>query len=119
MKRMVCFISQQPLPNFIPINEPATRPDVLHAIFTPKIALMNQRWNDLRNIISNRFPSLELHGIEIDDEYDAQTIKSRCENLLAKYPADNWSLNMTGGTKLMSSTAVNVFQQSNKDVFYV
>lgn len=119
MKRMICFISQQPLPNFIPINESATRPDTLHAIFTPKNLVMKNRWNDLRKVLSGRFPALELHGIEVENEYDAQAIKRLCEKLLAKYPDDHWSLNMTGGTKLMSSPAVAVFQQHDKEIYYV
>jgi hypothetical protein len=119
MKRMICFISQQPLPNFIPINEPATRPDALHAIFTPKSLLIKNRWNDLRTILSERFPTLELHDLEIEDEFDAQATKHLCENLLLKYPDDHWSLNMTGGTKLMSSPAVAVFQQYDKEIYYV
>src|SRR5438105_2505059 len=112
MKRMLCFISQQLLPNFIPINESATRPGALHSVFTPNDLLMRERWRMLKEVLARKFDAIELHDVEVSSAYDAQGIKYQCEQLLKTFPNDEWSLNMTGGTKLMSSPAVEVFQQN-------
>jgi hypothetical protein len=119
MKRMICLISHQLLPNFIPINEEATRPDALHAIFTPSNPAMQERWNSLKKVLSKRFPALDFNEVKVNDAYDASDIKQQCKKLLAAYPNDEWSLNMTGGTKLMSSPAVEVFHDANLPIYYV
>jgi hypothetical protein len=119
MKRMLCFISQQLLPNFIPVNETTTRPDALHAVFTPQDRAMNERWQLLKRILERKFPSLQLHDVEVASAYDARDIRHKCEDLLRNYPSDDWSLNMTGGTKLMSSPAVEVFRDKGRPIFYV
>ena len=116
---MLCLISHQLLPNFIPVNEGMTRPDVLHAIFTPNNPAMQERWNSLKKVLSKRFRALEFHEVKVNDAYDAADIKQQCQHLLAAYPHDEWSLNMTGGTKLMSSPAVEVFHNAHLPIYYV
>jgi len=116
---MLCFISQQLLPNFITVNEETTRPEALHAVFTPRDRVMNERWKLLKDVLQRRFPNLQLHGVEVVSAYDAQDIGQKCENLLRQYANDEWSLNMTGGTKLMSSPAVEVFRDKGRPIFYV
>jgi hypothetical protein len=44
---------------------------------------------------------------------------SECERLLRENPSDDWSLNATGGTKLMSSPAIEVFTKAHRPVYYV
>lgn len=119
MKRMICFVSGQLLPNFIPVNEPRTRPDVLHAVFTPDNPAMAKNWQSLKTTLANRFPALQFEEIKIENEYDALKIKEKCESLLRNNPSDDWSLNATGGTKLMSSPAIEVFSQAHRPVYYV
>ncbi|MFL6275992.1 MAG: hypothetical protein ACJ74G_12460 [Blastocatellia bacterium] len=119
MKRMLCLISHQLLPNFIPVNEEMTRPDVLHAIFTPSNPAMQERWESLKKVLSKQFPGLDFNEVKVNDAYDASDIKQQCKSLLAAYPHDEWSLNMTGGTKLMSSPAVEVFHDVNLPIYYV
>jgi hypothetical protein len=114
MKRMLSLISEQILPNFIPLNELATRPDVLHGIFTPNDPNMVRRWNNLKIVIAERFPMLKTEDVEISDAYDAKAIQEQCTNLLKSHAADEWVLNMTGGTKLMAAPAVEVFHQNNR-----
>lgn len=116
---MICFVSGQLLPNFIPVNEPKTRPDVLHAVYTPQNTGMKKNWLSLKATLQNKFPDLKFEEIEIEDEYDAVEIKSRCEQLLRDNPSDDWSLNATGGTKLMSSPAIEVFSNAHRPVYYV
>lgn len=120
MKRLISFISQQPLPNFIPINEPATRPEALHAIYTPGDARMAERWRHLKTVLADQFPQIDTsHDVPVDDAYDARAIQSVCEGLLRQYPNDEWALNATGGTKLMSAPASELFRRHGLDVYYV
>ncbi|MBI4472334.1 MAG: DUF1887 family protein [Acidobacteria bacterium] len=119
MKRMICFISHQLLPNFIPVNEEATRPEALHAIFTPKDQMMRERRRLLKDVLGTKFPAIELHDVEVGSAYDAKDIQQKCELLIRDHTTDEWSLNMTGGTKLMSSPAVEVFRQEQRPIYYV
>jgi hypothetical protein len=119
MKRMVSLISEQILPNFIPLNEAATRPDSLHGIFTPSDPNMVRRWDNLKNVIAARFPDLKTEDVPIKDPYDAQAIQEQCASLVENHPDDGWALNMTGGTKLMSAPAVEVFHRNGFKVYYV
>jgi hypothetical protein len=119
MKRMVSLISDQILPNFIPVNEPSTRPDVLHGIFTPSDGNMKRRWENLKAVITEKYPQTETDDVPISDAYNAREIQQRCEDLLEQYPDDEWLLNATGGTKLMSAPASEVFHRNGRDVYYV
>lgn len=119
MKRMVCLVGGQVLPNFIPLNEAVTRPDVLHGIFTATDSRLMRRWNNLKAVIAELFPGMQTEDVPINDGYDAQAVQKQCEQLLADYPQDDWSLNMTGGTKLMSAPAVEVFHRNGRKVYYV
>lgn len=119
MKRMICFISQQLLANFIPINETATRPDALHAVYTPSEPVMQERWRLLKSVLARKFPSVELHDVEVASAYDAKDIEQKCARLIQGHHTDAWSLNMTGGTKLMSAPAVDVFRRQRLPIYYV
>jgi hypothetical protein len=119
MKRMICFISGQLLPNFIPVNEQKTRPDVLHAVYTPSNPAMVRNWQRLRSTIEEAYPNIRFEETPIENEYDSIKIKTECEGLLRDHPSDDWSLNATGGTKLMSSPAIDVFAKAHRPVYYV
>lgn len=119
MMRMLTLISEQVLPSFIPVNEPASRPDMLHSIFTPTDPNITRRWDNLKNVIAVRFPDLRTEDVPIKDAYDAEAIQEQCARLLQDHPDDDWALNMTGGTKLMSAPAVEVFHRNGRKVYYV
>jgi len=119
MKRMLCFISDMILPNFIPLNEAATKPDVLHAIFTPSEERMKKRLKDLKTVVKAKFPNLKIEEVEIPDAYDGKAIYESCKTLVEDYPNDDWKLNSTGGTKLMSSPAIEFFREAKLEFYYV
>ncbi|CAN5809857.1 hypothetical protein BH20ACI4_BH20ACI4_15490 [soil metagenome] len=119
MKRMLCFISDMILPNFIPLNEAATKPDVIHAIFTPSEKRMQKRLEDLKMVVEVKFPDIEIKEVPIFDAYDSAEIYRKCKEIVQANPNDAWSLNATGGTKLMSSPADEYFRDKNLAVYYV
>lgn len=119
MKRMICIISGQPLPNFIPLNEPATRPDALHAFFTKGDKMMERRWQHLKTVIKQSFPNMQLQGVSLKNAYDPHEIQQECFRVMRQHLQDDWVLNATGGTKLMSAPAIEVFRELRQEIFYV
>lgn len=119
MKRMICLISQQLPPNFILLNEEETRPDELHALYTAGNAEMRRRWEALQRVTKRLFPKIHLEEVKLQDAYDMQETERACCDLLEKHPEDEWSLNATCGTKLMSAVAMDVFRQHERPSYYV
>lgn len=107
------------LPNFIPLNEAATKPDILHAIFTPSEKRMRKRLDDLKTVVKAKFPNIEIEEIPISDAYDSADIYRKCKEVVEANQIADWSLNATGGTKLMSSPADEYFRDKNLAVYYV
>ncbi len=116
---MLCFISDMILPNFIPLNESATTPDVLHAVYTPSEPRMKKRLDDLKTVAKKSFPQLEIKDVPISDAYNSAEIYGKCKEVVEANSDADWSLNATGGTKLMSSPADEYFRDKNLAVYYV
>lgn len=116
MKRMICLVSEQILPNYIPVNEPATRPGILYGMYTPMTA---QKWENLKTVFQARHPGVVLEDVPIADAYDAKTIRAQCGRLIAAHPDDAWVLNATGGTKVMAASALDAVRGLGGAVFYV
>ena len=119
MKRMLCFISDMILPNFIPLNESATKPDVLHAVYTPSEPRMQKRLTDLKIVAEKKFTQLKIEDVPISDAYNSAEIYRKCKDVVESNSDAEWSLNATGGTKLMSSPADEYFRDKNLAVYYV
>lgn len=116
---MLTFISDMVVPNFIPINESATRPDVLYAVFTPDKDRMRRKLDSLKDVFDKNRLGIELVEVPIDDELDSKAIYDLCNSLLDKHKDDEWTLNATLGTKLMAASAHDCFRSRNHSVIYV
>lgn len=116
---MICFISGQLLPNYIPINEEKTRPQIIDAVYTPNNPQMKKNFDSFSHVVNKNFPNIEISKLHIKSEYDSVSLKDTVEALLQKYPKNEWSLNATGGTKLMSSPIMETFLNSYLPVYYV
>lgn len=120
MRRMIAFVTGQRLPNFIALNEPSTRPDALHLVYTPGDPAMQRSLDEMTPVIRNRFPELVLEEpVRLEDPYNGQEIRGLCEQLLDAHPADEWLLNATGGTKLMSAPVMDLFMRRDLPIVYV
>jgi hypothetical protein len=119
MKKMLCFISDMILPNFIPLNESITKPEGLYAVYMPSEPRMQKRLDDLKKVATVKFPNLFIEGIAISDAHNSIDIYGKCKKIIEDNPDDEWSLNATGGTKLMSSPAIECFREKNLPVYYV
>lgn len=86
---------------------------------------MAQRFRDLKAVLNRLYPEVDAIGEDVDSAYDARVIQRKCFALLQAHPEDQWSLNATGGTKLMSAPAIEVFRQRGLqevmplDIYYV
>jgi hypothetical protein len=116
---MLTIITGQPLPNYIPVNEPSTRPEVLHCIHTPGKGGMDARLAALKEVIARTHPGIEIRGHPIESAYDPKAVHELGEQILTDYPADEWTLNATAGTKLMSSPLERLFHERRRRVIYV
>ena len=120
MKNMVCIITGQPLPNFIPVNEPATRPDALYCMLTKGNALMEKRYTNLKEVVEKLFPQVSVERVDLQDAFKPRHIQEACFSLLKENASESdWTLNATGGTKLMSAPAIEVFRTLGHQFLYV
>lgn len=123
MKIHLCLVSDQPIPNLLPVVNMATRPDKVVLAVT---ADMQRKRKDkyLKKVLGNYVKDIE--ELQIEDPYDIQKCcKIFVEWLLKQIKANPGAeicLNTTGGTKPMSLGAVSAFWSDtdvDRKVFYV
>lgn len=108
------LVSAQPIPNLTPILDDSLRPQKVVMLVSPD---MQERSKALENILKPRGISVER--CLIDNPWDAGRISDQVLDLLTQYPDGGIALNATGGTKLMSIAAYEVFRSENLPIFYV
>lgn len=118
-RRMLTIITGQPLPNYIAVNEPGTRPQVLHCIHTPGKGGMDARLAALQKVIERTHPGIEILPHPIASAYDPKAVHDLGVQILNQYSTDEWTLNATAGTKLMSSPLERLFHERKRRVIYV
>lgn len=116
MRHHVCLISQQPMPNFLPMLQRDLKPDRVTLVVSEKM-------KELANFFRK---SLEEIQIEVTDdiyiganESNIAEIEEVLVNWLDQNNHDGIMLNVTGGTKPMAIAAQEVFRMANHPVFYV
>ena len=109
------LVSAQQVPNLTPILDEAVRPQKVVMLVSDD---MQERGNALENIFKPRGISVERH--QIADPWDARSISAQIDQIILSYPKKgSIALNATGGTKLMSIAAYEVFYSDGRPVFYV
>ncbi|MGD9488781.1 MAG: DUF1887 family CARF protein [Calditrichaceae bacterium] len=108
MRKMICLVSGQTLPNYRGIKE--LKPEEVVYFFTEK---SKDQLETLKKV--SRIQSQE----HLVDFYDFEAIENLCGRLISEDPDANWILNMTGGTKIASLACYRVFQNKNFPVIYV
>ncbi len=108
------LVSAQPIPNLTPILDDTLRPKKVVMLVSPD---MQERSKALENIYKPRGISVER--CLIDNPWNASRISDQVMDILAQYPDGGIALNATGGTKLMSIAAYEVFRSENLPIFYV
>lgn len=109
MKHQVTIVGGQITPIFWGIKE--RNPDTIHILYT----------KDTRHhvpIIEHLFLSKKFFSYQVNP-YDFEEIKRKVENIILKYPNDEFELNLTGGTKVMALACQNIFNILALNTFYI
>lgn len=108
------LVSAQPIPNLTPVLDERFKPKKVIMLVSPD---MEQRSQALEKIYKPR--GIKVEKCVIDDPWDAGKISDTILDLLDPYPEGSIALNATGGTKLMSIAACEVFRSCNQPIFYI
>lgn len=110
----LCLVSQQSAPNLLPALDPALKPEKIVLIVTAK---MQRQAANLSAVLKENAIQTEL--LRLGNEQDFHHIENELLELAARLEAHTVTLNITGGTKLMSIAAQSVAQASGWRMFYV
>lgn len=109
----VCMVSQQPLPNLIPVKNEASRPAEVVLLVSED---MKSRADTLEKALHScgcRVTKRPIHPYRIEE------IRQEIFTVLTEREGQQVTLNATGGTKIMALGAYEVFRGLELPVFYV
>jgi hypothetical protein len=114
IKTHLILVSAQPIPNLTPMLDEAVKPDKVLMLVSPD---MRERAKALENIFKPRGMSVEQYPV--DDPWDVDYMSEIVLDMLSRYAEGGIALNATGGTKLMSIAACEMFRIANAPIYYV
>jgi len=109
----ICLVSQQLLPNILPLLPPESRPDQVVLLVSSD---MKERANLLQHFLKNLGCQVRQNDIS---PFDFADIRNKVLNLATEFETRSIALNATGGTKIMSLGATEVFRSFDLPVFYI
>lgn len=116
MKIMVCLISNQHVPNLLGVH--AVRPDRLVLLVTP--GMKGKEENLLKALNTGNCDYTSKHDvIDITDENSVDAVYTALTEVHARYPDDEWVVNLTGGTKPMSMGAYLFSREQGLKTLYI
>lgn len=110
----LCLVSDQPIPNLLPVIQPETRPDQVVLAVSDR---MQEKADWLEREIRNR--QIVVERLPLPDAYDVLRLQDIFLEWLIAHEQEDVALNVTGGTKPMAIAAQEVFRGAGKQVFYV
>ncbi len=114
----VCLVSAQPVPNLTPVLDRSLRPRRVILLIA---AGMEQRAEWLEEVLRGQGVAVERWPV--GNAWDLEQLQQRVLELLEEkqneVPQGRIALNATGGTKLMSLAAYEVFRAYDLPVFYI
>ena len=110
----VCLVSDQALPNFIPVLAEDFRPQEVILLATGK---MKKKAAILAEVIRRRC-QVKVQIVDLHGEYDMKVVAEEVFELLLSIDKEKVALNVTGGTKLMAIAAYGMFHDAGYPVFY-
>ena len=109
-----CLVSDQPIPNLLPLLQPEMRPDRVVLAVSDR---MREKAAWLKREIEKR--SIPVEELPLPNVYDIPDLQECFMNWLAAHEDADVALNITGGTKPMAIAAQEAFRAADKPVFYV
>ncbi|MCC7429521.1 DUF1887 family protein [bacterium] len=106
MKVQICLVSEQVIPNIIPIL--MEKPDVVAFLYTKEFA---EKLKLMEKFLVKKLPGLQFDKF-LTDAYDVDKNDEVCQKISKKYSNYSFELNVTGGTKIMALTSFLVFENA-------
>lgn len=113
-KTHLILVSAQPIPNLTPILDDVLKPQKVIMLVSQD---MIERSQALETIYKTR--GIRVERCLITDPWNAEQIRYQIQELIDAYPVGDIALNTTGGTKLMSIAAYEVFRTYKQPIFYI
>ena len=110
----VLLISDQATPNITPLLDPALRPAEIALVTSPDKARQAE-W--LEQALQDT--GIRSSRIAIGDAWDLPAITDTLLDWLSNQTGKTVALNVTGGTKLMSIAAYEVFRGDDRPIYYI
>ena len=112
----VCIVSDQPIPNYVPVLDNTFRPREVILLVTER---MRAKADALAHTLKTRC-GVKTRQITIASEYDMQEMEDKVlgELIALDEAKENIALNLTGGTKLMAIAAYRTFHDAGYPAFY-
>ena len=112
----VCIVSDQPIPNYVPVLDNTFRPREVILLVTER---MRAKADALAHTLKTRC-GVKTRQIAIASEYDMQEMEDKVlgELIALDEAKENIALNLTGGTKLMAIAAYRTFHDAGYPAFY-
>lgn len=109
MKRQVALVGGQLVPVYLGIREKS--PEHVHLIYSDelvsKVKTLKSQFNNIK------------FSDHIVDPYNFQDVSDLVESLVFENGDDQWAVNLTGGTKVMTLAAHNIFKELDFESFYI
>ncbi len=110
----LCLVSDQTMPNFLPVLNEALRPESVTLAVTSRMAAKAAL---LREGLKMR--GIPVEELPIGNLSDLDALQGAFVDWVAAHESEDVALNVTGGTKLMAIAAQEAFRMADKPVFYV
>lgn len=110
----ICLVSQQAAANLLPALDPALKPGKIILVVSKK---MQPQAAHLSAVLKEC--AIQAQLLQLSNEHDFHQTENELLELAAQLEGNAVTLNITGGTKLMSVAAQSVAQASGWRMFYV
>ena len=114
MKTHVCLVSEQAAANLLPALDAQLKPQKVVLVVSAK---MQRRADNLASVFKEN--AIQVTTCTLGDEHDFHKTEADLLDLATRINVDEVTLNITGGTKLMSIAAQSVAMAGGWRMFYV
>jgi len=114
----ICFVSDQPLPNILPVLHEDIKPEKVYLLCSEQQA---KKGNDeaQKRVLESKEIRVEVETVSVADAFDIEGIQESIARLVEKHEPNEIAFNATGGTKPMSIAAFEQCVCRGVSVFYV
>ncbi len=114
MNIQICLVSAQAAPNLLPAIDSVLKPQKIVLVTTSK---MRKRASDLTKVLKEN--GIQVEQVALGNEQNYHQTENELRDLATQLEGHQVTLNITGGTKLMSVAAQSVAATSEWRMFYV